>query len=90
MDDSIRVVTNASRAQLVMAKSMNDRPRGHSTELRKWVKPQLCKLVDAPPQGPEWLHEVKYDGDRMHARLERGRAQRLTLTGLDWTRTTLP
>jgi ATP-dependent DNA ligase len=84
VDDFTRVVTNASRAQLVMAKSMNDRPRGHSTELPKWVKPQLCKLVDAL-QGPEWLHEVKYDGYRMHARLDRGSAQLLTRTGLDWT-----
>jgi ATP-dependent DNA ligase len=50
-----------------------------------WVKPQLCKLVDAPPRGPEWLHEIKYDGYRMHARLDRGRAQLLTRTGVDWT-----
>ena len=50
-----------------------------------WVKPQLCRLVDAPPRGPEWLHEIKYDGYRMHARLDRGRAQLLTRTGLDWT-----
>jgi DNA ligase D-like protein (predicted ligase) len=50
-----------------------------------WVKPQLCKLVDAPPRGPEWLHEIKYDGYRMHARLDRGRAQLLMRTGLDWT-----
>ena len=42
-------------------------------------------MVDAPPQGPEWLHEIKYDGYRMHARLHRGRAERLTRTGLDWT-----
>jgi len=76
--------TNGSRA-VVIAKSMNNRPRGHPTELPKWVKPQLCKLVAAPPQGPEWLHEIKYDGYRMHARLDRGRAQLLTRTGLDWT-----
>jgi ATP-dependent DNA ligase len=50
-----------------------------------WVKPQLYKLVDAPPQGPEWLHEIKYDGYRMHARLDRGKAQLLTRAGLDWT-----
>jgi ATP-dependent DNA ligase len=49
------------------------------------VKPQLCKVVDAPPQGPEWLHEIKYDGYRMHARLHCGRAELLTRTGLDWT-----
>src|SRR5882672_6033256 len=45
----------------------------------------FCKLVDAPPQGPDWLHEIKYDGYRMHARLDRGKAQLLTRTGLDWT-----
>ena len=53
--------------------------------LPRWVKPQLCALVDEPPQGPEWLHEIKYDGYRMHARLDHGKAQLLTRTGLDWT-----
>src|SRR5712671_4225162 len=53
--------------------------------LPRWVKPQLCALVDEPPQGPEWLHEIKYDGYRMHARLDHGKTQLLTRTGLDWT-----
>jgi bifunctional non-homologous end joining protein LigD len=53
--------------------------------LPRWVKPQLCALVDEPPQGPEWLHEIKYDGYRMHARLDHGKVQLLTRTGLDWT-----
>jgi len=26
-------------------------------------------LVDEAPAGDDWLHEVKYDGYRMHARL---------------------
>ena len=64
---------------------MTNRPRGPSSDLPKWVKPQLCKLVSAPPQGPELLHEIKYDGYRMQARLDHGRAQLLTRTGLDWT-----
>jgi len=49
------------------------------------IKPQLCKLVDVPPQGPGWLHEIKYDGYRMLARLDHGKVQLLTRTGLDWT-----
>jgi bifunctional non-homologous end joining protein LigD len=53
--------------------------------LPRWVKPQLCKLVDEPPDGSEWLHEIKYDGYRMHARLDGGKTQLLTRTGLDWT-----
>jgi ATP-dependent DNA ligase len=68
-----------------MAKSTSNRPRAHAPDLPKWVKPQLCKLVERPPQGPEWLHEIKYDGYRMHARLDHGKAQLLTRTGLDWT-----
>src|SRR3984893_3123070 len=68
-----------------MTKSTTNQPRGSSPVLPKWVKPQLCKLVDAPPQGPGWLHEIKYDGYRMHARIDRGRVQLLTRTGLDWS-----
>jgi ATP-dependent DNA ligase len=66
-----------------MTKSMTNQPRGQS-DLPRWVKPQLCKLVDAAPQGPEWLHEIKYDGYRIHARLDHGRVSLLTRTGLDW------
>src|SRR5262249_48802567 len=78
------IVINASRVAVV-TKSMTNQPRDPSPDLPKWVKPQLCKLVEAPPQGPDWLHEIKYDGYRMHARLDRGKAQLLTRTGLDWT-----
>src|SRR5580704_13835323 len=49
------------------------------------VAPQLTQLVDAAPDGDDWLHELKYDGYRMHARLDRGAVKLLTRTGLDWT-----
>src|SRR5262249_15941888 len=35
--------------------------------------------------GPDWLHEIKFDGYRMHARLDRGAVRLLTCIGLDWT-----
>jgi bifunctional non-homologous end joining protein LigD len=50
-----------------------------------WIKPQLAKLVEKAPDGPDWLHEMKLDGYRMHARLDAGRAQILTRRGNDWT-----
>ena len=50
-----------------------------------WIKPQLAKLVEKAPNGPEWAHELKLDGYRMHARLDVGRAQILTRRGNDWT-----
>jgi bifunctional non-homologous end joining protein LigD len=59
--------------------------RSEAMALPVWIKPQLTKLVDAPPEGPEWLHEIKFDGYRMHARLDRGAVKLLTRTGLDWT-----
>jgi ATP-dependent DNA ligase len=39
----------------------------------------------SPPSGPQWDHEIKLDGYRMAARIDNGRAQLLTRTGLDWT-----
>src|SRR5438067_12142920 len=51
----------------------------------EWIQPQLTQLVDAAPEGDQWLHEIKFDGYRMHARLDRGTARLLTRTGLDWT-----
>jgi bifunctional non-homologous end joining protein LigD len=50
-----------------------------------WIPPQLTLLSEAAPSGPQWLHEVKLDGFRMAARVDRGQAQLLTRTGLDWS-----
>jgi DNA ligase D-like protein (predicted ligase) len=50
-----------------------------------WIEPQLCLLVERAPSGPQWVHEIKLDGFRMAARVERGRVQFLTRTGLDWS-----
>jgi len=60
--------------------------RGSPTAgLPAWISPQLTQLVEAAPEGDGWLHELKYDGYRMHARLDRGAVKLLTRTGLDWT-----
>jgi DNA ligase D-like protein (predicted ligase) len=53
--------------------------------LPRWIPPQLCQPVEIAPSGPQWLHEIKLDGFRMSARIESGRVQLLTRTGLDWS-----
>jgi bifunctional non-homologous end joining protein LigD len=53
--------------------------------LPPFVPPQLSQPVGKPPSGPQWLHEIKLDGYRMAARIDNGRVQLLTRTGLDWT-----
>ena len=37
-----------------------------------FVEPALCELVERPAPGPEWVHEVKFDGYRMQLRVENG------------------
>ncbi len=53
--------------------------------LPQFIKPQLAKLVDRPPDLLGWAHEVKFDGYRAQLKVEKGRAVIRTRTGLDWT-----
>jgi len=50
------------------------------------LSPALTMLVEAPPDGEQWLSEIKYDGYRMVARIERGKARLYSRTGKEWTR----
>ena len=51
-----------------------------------FVQPMLATPVSTPPadQG-RWVHEIKFDGYRMQARIDEGAVTPLTRTGLDWT-----
>jgi bifunctional non-homologous end joining protein LigD len=63
-------------------------PSRHSrpnSSLPQFIPPQLTQPVEKPPSGPQWVHEIKLDGFRMAARIDNGRVQLLTRTGLDWT-----
>ena len=46
---------------------------------------ELATLVDTAPAGPDWLHEIKYDGYRMLCRIEDGACRILSRNGKDWT-----
>jgi DNA ligase D-like protein (predicted ligase) len=61
------------------------RPTGPVTGLPTWIAPQLSQLVETAPEGDQWAHEIKLDGYRTRARLDRGQVDLLTRTGLDWT-----
>jgi bifunctional non-homologous end joining protein LigD len=49
------------------------------------LEAQLATPVEQAPDGPDWLHEIKYDGYRLIARIDRGRVRLFTRKGLDWT-----
>jgi len=46
---------------------------------------ELATLVEHAPAGPEWISEVKYDGYRMLAAVEDGRARVWSRNSADWT-----
>ena len=50
-----------------------------------FIEPMLCKLVPSAPASAGWLHEVKFDGYRLQARIWRGEVRLRTRSGLDWT-----
>lgn len=49
------------------------------------LRPELATLVDSPPLGDDWIHELKYDGYRILAVLENGRARLVSRNDKDWT-----
>jgi DNA ligase D-like protein (predicted ligase) len=74
------------RSQKVSRRTPKTRLPKAQGKLPRFIEPQLSLLVDEPPEGPGWAHEVKWDGYRMHIRIENGTVRLLTRTGLDWTR----
>jgi len=58
---------------------------GKAVPLPDFVLPALATLVSTPPQGAGCLHEIKFDGYRLQARIAAGKARLLTRSGLDWT-----
>ncbi len=55
------------------------------TPLPDFVPLSLAALADSAPSGPQWLHEIKFDGYRLEARLDRGKVRLLTRRQQDWT-----
>jgi bifunctional non-homologous end joining protein LigD len=46
----------------------------------------LATVVETPPEGDEWLHEIKHDGYRIVARIEEGDVRLVSRNGKDWTK----
>ncbi|TGQ66048.1 ATP-dependent DNA ligase [Mesorhizobium sp. M00.F.Ca.ET.186.01.1.1] len=51
----------------------------------KFVAPLMPTLVDQPPEGENWLHEVKFDGYRSQLIIDEDGTRIYTRNGLDWT-----
>ncbi len=74
--------TPRSQAFMVPAKRAQSRA---TAPLPAFAPPQLATLVSEPPEGGDWLHEIKYDGYRAIAAVSGGRCRIYTRSGQDWT-----
>src|SRR5579875_1081523 len=54
-------------------------------QIPDFVPPKLCRLVDRPPSGKAWAHEIKFDGYRVQLRVQNERVTVKTRKGLNWT-----
>ena len=62
-----------------------DLPGAVKANLPATLAPQLATLATSVPASGEWSYEIKFDGYRLLARIEQGRARLFTRNGNDWT-----
>jgi bifunctional non-homologous end joining protein LigD len=58
---------------------------GKPAKMPGFTPPQLATLSTSAPKGPEWVHEVKFDGYRMVSYIEQGNVTIYSRNGNDWT-----
>ena len=67
------------------AGALKDLSGARKRAMPDFVSPQLATLVDEPPEGEEWLHELKFDGYRMLCHLSCGEVRFWSRNQKDWT-----
>jgi bifunctional non-homologous end joining protein LigD len=50
-----------------------------------FFKPELARLREQPPEGDDWLHEVKWDGYRILTTISDGEVQLWSRNALSWS-----
>jgi bifunctional non-homologous end joining protein LigD len=84
MPDSVAAAPDPG-ARNGKAKS-NDAAETPAAALPDTFQPELATLVEAPPKNAnEWLYEIKFDGYRLLARIQKHKPRLFTRNGHDWT-----
>ncbi|MDE1149771.1 MAG: DNA ligase D [Azospirillaceae bacterium] len=82
IDDDVLDHPDGDHKKPATGKTMPARAKGPPPA---FVEPTLATLVDAPPDGPGWLFEPKFDGYRALVAVSGDRVVIHTRSGLDWT-----
>src|ERR1700682_407863 len=83
--DDNRARTKVPRIRKIVLPDISKLPGAKKGLLPAFLAPSLASLTDRPPSGPKWVHEIKYDGYRMQARIDGPNIWLLTGKSLDWT-----
>jgi bifunctional non-homologous end joining protein LigD len=66
-------------------KQIKNLPGARKAAMPEFVPPQLATLVDKPPSGDQWFHELKFDGYRLLCHLHGRQVRFWTRNQKDWT-----
>ncbi|AMJ63004.1 ATP-dependent DNA ligase [Bosea sp. PAMC 26642] len=75
----------ASRSKSPSPKAPASHKSVASVALPAFIAPQLCRSIERPASGTDWVHEIKFDGYRIQMRIDAGKVTLKTRNGLDWT-----
>jgi bifunctional non-homologous end joining protein LigD len=85
-----RPAAKSSPTRAAAARRDQTKSTSPAAPLPDFVPPSLATLLREAPQGDAWLHEIKFDGYRIEARLDHGKVRLLTRNRQDWTHRFMP
>ena len=73
------------KSSVLSRRKRADLTRAHHAALPSFVEPASATLVAKAPDSARFIHEIKFDGYRIQARLDHGKVKLMTRKGLNWT-----
>lgn len=82
----VGIKSPARKTSAALSENPADVPGAKAAKLPRTFRPQLATLTDRVPSGDDWLHEMKFDGYRILAFVDREEVRLVTRNGNDWTK----
>src|SRR5690349_4721051 len=76
-----RLLQQAPRRYLTLVQRVDPHPKPRA----RFIEPMECTRVTKLPQGKDWIYEIKQDGYRAIALVDRGTAMLHSMSGKDYS-----